>query len=194
MNDYEEIENDRLALLLRREARRSRPAFSAALHERLMTAIQGASAPATAATVQTRRGQALAWAMTVTASIALILTLAIAFNHVRTPSDDSVAGSGPVAAGKSHIERLPEAVTPTAITLPVAILPKKDAEDIDAAAEELASSASGIGDWVRSAAGGSDWTGDQWGGLDRDAQRALAAVAGPLPIDLTFSLASADGD
>jgi hypothetical protein len=28
----------------------------------------------------------------------------------------------------------------------------------------------------------------QWAGLDRDAQTALAAVAGPLPFDLTFSL------
>ena len=48
MNDYEPIENDdRLAQRLRREARRFRPVFSAALHERVLAAIQAASAPAT---------------------------------------------------------------------------------------------------------------------------------------------------
>ena len=55
MNDYEEIENDdRLALRLRREARRLRPAFSDAIHERLLEAIQ--AAPATDAIVPAPRG------------------------------------------------------------------------------------------------------------------------------------------
>jgi hypothetical protein len=192
MNDYEEIENDdRLALRLRREARRSRPAFSAVLHERVLATIRAASAPAPAATVQARRGsrgQAISWALTAAATIALMLAIALLLNHARSPSRESVAGGGPAAPGKGIGGKLPGAAS-TETSKPQDVTAKKDAEDFDAAAEELANSASGIGDWVRSAAGDS-----QWGGLDRDAERALAAVAGPLPFDLTFSLASADAD
>ncbi len=197
MSDYEPIENDdRLALRLRREARRSRPEFSAALHDWVLAAIQAASAPPTDATVPARQGarsRALAWAMTAAASIALTLALAIALNHAPTPSRDLMVGDGPAAPGKSIIAQLPDGASSATIT-PQDLTAKNDTEDIDAAAEELASSASGIGDWVRSAAGSRELTGGQWGGLDRDAQRALATVAGPLPFDLTFSLASADGD
>ncbi len=60
-----------------------------------------------------------------------------------------------------------------------------DADDIDSMTEDLARSASGIGDWALAVADD-----NQWAGLDRDAQAALAAVAGPLPFDLTFSLAA----
>ena len=192
MNDYEPIENDdRLALRLRREARRSRPAFSAALHERVLGAIQAMAAPPPAAIVQSRRdarGRALSRAMTAAASIALTLALAFAFNHAQTATPEFAARSGPAAPGKVISGQSSGAASLAEIT-PQELAAKKDAEDIDAAAEELANSASGVSDWVRSAAGDG-----QWGGLDRDAQRALATVAGPLPFDLTFSLASADGD
>ncbi len=197
MSDYEPIENDdRLVQRLRREARRSRPAFSAALHERIWAAIRGPSVPPVTATVLARReagSKALAWVVTAAASIVLMLALVVALNHSRTPSQDPIAGGGPAALTNGHTGQLPDAASPAAIARQD-MGPKKDAEDIDAAADELASSAFGIGDWVRSAAENREWTGGQWGGLDRDAQRALTTVVGPLPFDLTFSLASADGD
>jgi hypothetical protein len=176
MGDYEEIErDDRLAVRLRREARRTQPAFSAELHERLMAAVQAAAPNVTAPAVRRARGRALAWGMTVAATLALALALAIAANHSPTHPHDSIAEGNPANSGN--------------------VIPQRDATPknvpigFDNAAEQLANSASGISDWVRSTAGDS-----QWGGLDRDAQRALAAVAGSLPFDLKFSVASADGD
>jgi hypothetical protein len=135
----------------------------------------------------------LSWALTAAASIALTLALVFALNSSRAPSRESMAGGGPATLGKGIGGELPAAVSP-AVRTPQESTAKNDAEDIDAAAEELANSASGIGDWVRSAAASREWADGQWGGLDRDAQRALATVAGPLPFDLTFSLASADGE
>jgi hypothetical protein len=190
MDEYEEIENDdRLAQRLRREARRSRPAFSGALHERVLAAIQAASAPTV--TVRQRRGvrgQALSWAMAAAASIALLLALTLAWKKSVTTPRDLTAREGTARPDSGASGKLPYTAPPVAVA-PRDLTAKKDADDIDAAAEELANSASGIGDWVRSAAGDG-----QWGGLDRDAQRALATVAGPLPFDLTFSVATADPD
>ena len=131
--------------------------------------------------------------MTAAASITLALALAFALNRSRTAAPELTAHGGPASPAKGISEPLPGAALPVEFT-PQESMAKKNTEDFNAAAEELATSASGIGDWVRSAAGSSEFTGGQWGGLDRDAQRALATVAGPLPFDITFSLASADGE
>ena len=118
-------------------------------------------------------------------------------DHARTPSRGSMAGGAPAIPSRLINEQSapgrPAAFTPHNVTAKQDTV-NIDTGDIDAAAEELANSASGIGNWMRSAAGGDELTEVQWGGLDRDAQRALATVAGPLPFDLTFSLASADED
>ena len=186
MNDYEEIGNDdRLAQRLRREARRSRPAFSTALHERVLAAVQATANPPESVAVARRgsRGRAISWVMTAAASVALILALAIALSKSGTGSRAVTVRGGTADPGTGIRVQVPVAVLPELIK-PHNLTAEKESDDFDAAAEELANSATGIGDWVRSAAGDG-----QWGGLDRDAQRALATVAGPLPFDLTFSVA-----
>ena len=83
-----------------------------------------------------------------------------------------MAGGGPATLGKGIGEELPAAASP-AVRTPQESTAKKDAEDFDVAAEELANSASGIGDWVLSAAASREWADGQWGGLDRDARLSL---------------------
>jgi hypothetical protein len=186
MNEYEEWKsNDRLARGLRGEARRSRPEFSAALHERVLAAIHAANAPETTANVSARRGlrsQVLICAMSAAAAIAVTISLAMVFNGTRSTSRDHTERDRVAAKGNN-----PKRYAPQAATTHQESATKKEGNDIDSAVEELTSSASGISDWVTSTAGDG-----QWAGLDRDAQWAFATVTGPLPFDLTFSLAYAD--
>jgi hypothetical protein len=190
MDEHERIErDDRLAVRLRREARQSRPVFSATLHERMLAAIEAASAPAANADVRLQgssRVQALSWAITVAGSIALTIALALIIHRVQPAARNVAADPGDAASGDAPGTHLP-IIAPLPKTANQPLAANKETDDLGSAAEELANSATGIGDWVVTTAGES-----QWAGLDRDAQRALATVAGPLPFDLTFSVAASD--
>jgi len=175
-------ENDsRLRQQLRREARRSRPAFSEALHARLVSAISAAdmhgSPFAASRSRRFLRGQLLSWILAATAAIAMTFALALIWSGPRRSQGDAIShyadgGRIPGFGRKSKDISPQENAANTA------------ARDFNAATEELARSASDVSEWVHAAADES-----QWAGLDRDAQAALAAVAGPLPFDLKFSVA-----
>jgi hypothetical protein len=183
MNKHERWENDfLLAERLKREARRAQPEFSPKLHARIMAAVRVAPLPESAAALSIpavrrkphfARGMAI-WTA-VAASLAIAVTLAVAWHGARPAHDEAIAHDATDNTG--IVEVVP----------PQAAQPTNAPGDLDSAADVVATTASGITDWVQSTAGD-----NQWAGLDRDAQAAIAAVSAPLPFDLTVSVASSE--
>jgi len=181
MNTQDHNQDDyRLIRQLQREARRSRPVFSESLHARILTAVRAVSLPHAA--VDGRRPSEfrrplISWTVAATASIALAAALAFLLNDLRPATSDAVVIMQTPGVGGfgQNADSVPSQSVP----------PGSGSEDLDATAEEVARSAADISDWVVSAA-----SENQWAGLDRDAQAALAAVAAPLPFDLGLSLAA----
>lgn len=183
MNEHEPVENDDLlSRQLRREARYARLKFSTALHARIMAAVRAAPSPDLATAVRksrTLRGHLMSWTAAAATSLALAATLALLW-HTPGPARPAVVENpgGDRSADGGSLPATPPATSPESG-------PASGASgDLDAAADEVATAASGLTDWMQSTAGDS-----QWAGLDRDAQAALATVAGPLPFDLTLSIA-----
>ena len=64
---------------------------------------------------------------------------------------------------------------------------KPPADEIDSAAALVEDTAVDFEQWMASAVGD-----NQWAGLDRDAETAMAAVTGPLPFDLSLAIVATD--
>ena len=167
---------------LRREARQSRPVFSDSLHARLVSAIVPQRAESSRVW-RTGRGRLVSWTLALAASIAAAVTLALFLRVTPSPTENLAASnsSGPGSTGVRQQAKNEEPPPRNQIEGATA---NNGTSDIDAVSEDLASSATGIGDWVLSVADD-----NRWAGLDRDAQAGLAAVTGPLPFDITLSLA-----
>jgi hypothetical protein len=182
MHSYDRDEKyERLRRRLRREARQARPAFSDDLHARLMSAV--VQRPFVAGRGSARQRKLAYMTFAAAASIAAAVALAWLWRTPQAAKDGLIVRSVPATNTAGAVHGAASAPLPHSVPRDGAASDLA-AGDIDSMAEDFARSASGIGAWALSVADDS-----QWAGLDRDAQSALAAVAGPLPFDLTFSLA-----
>ena len=153
---------DPLAEPLRREARLTRPRFSAALDARLRAAVRGIAPPRPAVNGDARRAlrsHLLSWTIAATASIALLVGSALFCHTMGQHPSDSIVQTTLVEPG-----------TPPS-------------DDIDFTADLVESTAVGLGQWMETAV-----QENQWAGLDRDAQTAMATVTSPLPFDLAGAI------
>ena len=167
MDTRKRIEShDPLAEPLRREAHSMRPVFSELLDARLRAALQTAATAAPYAAVEsprTFRGQLLSWAAAAAVSIALLVASAL-FWHSQAPHP-------------------PETIVQNTPIEPV----KPPAGDIESTTDFVENTATDLGQWMTAAVDD-----NQWAGLDRDAQTAMATVTGSLPFDLSVAIAAAD--
>jgi hypothetical protein len=177
-------EDDCLTQRLRHEARQSRPPFSETLYMRVLSAVRAASSTNTASAGRRQRaliGRTASWALAACASIAVTIAMALVLHYSRLNRPNTVVQFDLPDA----VQRQAAGDTRTKGVAPADAAASNAADDFDSVAEDVARSASGIGDWVQSAADVG-----QWGGLDRDIQAAWATVVGPLPFDLSLSIAS----
>jgi hypothetical protein len=152
-----------LAEPLWREAQLARPVFSERLHARLRAAVRGAAQDGPKSAIDSRRkhrGDRLSWAVVLTASLTLLVGSALFWHAVGPPPSETVVQTNPGEAAQPP------------------------ADDIDVTTALVESTATGLGQWMKTTVDE-----NQWAGLDRDAQTALATVAGPLPFDLSAAIA-----
>ena len=64
---------------------------------------------------------------------------------------------------------------------------KPPADELDSTAALVEGTATGLGQWVETTVDD-----NQWAGLDRDAQTAMATVTASLPFDLSAAIAATD--
>jgi hypothetical protein len=207
---------DPLAKRLRREARRSRPEFSAGLHARLQAAALRAAAVAPHDALRSRRGRygsRSLWIISAAAAIALLVgTARIELNLGRRPGNPHSASE--LAQAEPIVPRLVNsephnaaAINPVPIDpksnnpIPVNAMPitpaptgrtptdpaKPAVDDIDSTLELVSHTASGLQKWIATTLDE-----NQWAGLDRDAKSAMEAVAGAVPFDLSAAIAESN--
>jgi hypothetical protein len=167
MDNRKPIKNDDpLAEPMRREAQLMRPEFSDDLHARLRAAVRAAVPQGPQAVPGSRRtllGDLGSWAIAAAASIAVFIGSALFWNV----SGESL--NHPIGQSTS--------VEPA----------KPPADEIDSTAALVEDTATGLGQWVESTVDD-----NQWAGLDRDAQTAVATVTASLPFDLSAAIATTD--
>jgi hypothetical protein len=158
--------DDRLAELMWRDAQLTRPVFSAALDARLQAAIGAVVPLGPAGGVASRRkllGNLLSWATAAAASIVLLVSSALVCHSLEQVPSRLIVHITPVQPAKPP------------------------ADDIDSAADMVENTAIGLEEWMASTVDD-----NQWAGLDRDAETAMATVTGPLPFDLSVAIVAAD--
>jgi hypothetical protein len=98
----------------------------------------------------------LLWAFAAAASIALLVGLVFCRHSLQQVPSHSIAETTPAQPAEPQ------------------------ADEIDSAADLVESTTTGLSQWMAATIDE-----NQWAGLDRDAETALATVTGPLPFDLS---------
>ncbi len=168
--------SDPLAEQMRREAQSTRPEFSASLDVRLRAAVRAAGPSALPTSERRKRGgQGLRWAL---AAAALVAVAIIGLLIWQAPRQRPGARE----------ERITEKLTRPDLAERVhQATGQPPSDDLNDAADMVENTASGLGDWMKTTVDD-----NQWAGLDRDAATAVATVIGPVPFDLSESVAAAE--
>jgi hypothetical protein len=165
-------DEQRLAERLRREAEASRPAFSAALHERICRELRRSGpfeAPAFRAVARPRRRRR--WAFAAVASTC-VLGVAIIVWLARGPGHTGAKPRVELAATQGT-EQEPDWLQPNGGLAALTGLAKKAPGKLDA--------------WLDSTAATY-----QWAGIDEDARRTAEMLVSRLPFDVGSPLVAAD--
>ncbi len=167
VNNRKRIANsDPLAEPMRLAAQRLRPEFSAALDARLRAALHAAATTdrrARDGAWREFRINLLSWTVAAAASITLLVSSAVICRTLVEGSGQTIAQTKPPDPAQTV------------------------ADDIDSTTALVEDSVADLGQWMATAVDD-----NQWAGLDRDAQAAMATVTASLPFELSAALAAAD--
>jgi len=157
---------DPLAEPMWREAHLTRPEFSETLHARLRAAVPIVTPIGPQAKRISRRkfhGNLSNWAIATAAAIALLIGSALLWHTPGQHPGEMIVQTNPIEPARPP------------------------ADDLDATATLVESTASGLGQWMETTVVDS-----QWAGLNHDAKTAMETVTGPLPCDLSVVIAATD--